>query len=167
VTPKQFGNGFATLAVFFAIGVLAWSFVLGRYRKTSVMLISTLSLFALLMTVFGLNHLESFSSPFYYLLLGSLLIEVLILSGFTPAALTYLADVTEGYAADRGSIMGLYSVFLGIGQLIGTSVGGYFADWDGIDGLLLLSAILGGVTVLCLLSLRRHEIVTTEIKLTD
>jgi MFS family permease len=157
IAPEKFGNGFATLAVFFALGVLAWSFVLGRYRKTNVMLISTLGLYALLLTVFGLNHLGSFSSPYYYLLLGALLIELLVLSGFTPAALTYLADVTEDYAADRGSIMGLYSVFLGIGQLIGTSVGGYFADWNGVDGLLLLSAILGTITACCLLALRRRE----------
>jgi predicted MFS family arabinose efflux permease len=157
IAPEKFGNGFATLAVFFALGVLAWSFVLGRYRKTSVMLISTLGLFALLLTVFGLNHLGSFSSPFYYLLLGALLIELLVLSGFTPAALTYLADVTEDYAADRGSIMGLYSVFLGVGQLIGTSVGGYFADWNGVDGLLILSAVLGGITAVSLLALRRQE----------
>lgn len=156
ITPEEFGNGSAMLLAFFAAGVLAWSFVLGRYRKTSVMLASTFALFALLLTVLGLNHLES-SSPFYYLLLGSLLIEVLVLSGFTPAALTYLADVTENYAADRGSIMGLYSVFLGIGQLVGTSLGGYFADWNGVDGLLLLSAILGGITALSLLTLRGHE----------
>ncbi len=157
VTPESFGNGFAALAVFFAVGVLAWSFVLARFRKTNVMLIGTLSLFALLLTVFGLNHLGSFSSSFYYLLLGALLIEVLVMSGFTPAALTYLADVTENYAADRGSIMGLYSVFLGVGQLIGTSIGGYFADWNGVDGLILLSAILGGITAISLLALRRRE----------
>lgn len=161
ITPEKFGNGSATLLAFFAAGVLAWSFVLGRYRKTNVMLASTFALFALLLTVLGLNHIES-SSPFYYLLLGSLLIEVLVLSGFTPAALTYLADVTENYAADRGSIMGLYSVFLGIGQLVGTSLGGYFADWNGVDGLLLLSAILGGITALSLLTLRRHETATAS-----
>jgi len=157
LTPEKFGNGLAALAVFFALGVLAWSFVLGRYRKTSVMLISTGALFALLLTVFALNHLGSFSNPAYYLLLGSLLIEVLILSGFTPAALTYLADVTENYRADRGSIMGLYSVFLGLGQLLGTSLGGPFADWNGVDGLLLLSAIFGIITTVCLLNLRRRE----------
>jgi MFS family permease len=156
ISTVRFGVGFATLAIFFALGILAWSFVLGRYRKTSVMLASTFALFALLVTVFSLNHIES-SSSFYYLLLGALVIEVLVLSGFTPAALTYLADVTESYAADRGSIMGLYSVFLGIGQLVGTSLGGYFADWNGVDGLLLLSAILGGVTALSILTLRRHE----------
>ena len=157
VTPESFGNGFAALAVFFAVGVLAWSFVLARFRKTNVMIIGTLSLFALLLTTFGINHLGSFSSSGFYLLLGALLIEVLVMSGFTPAALTYLADVTEDYAADRGSIMGLYSVFLGVGQLTGTSIGGYFAEWNGVDGLILLSAILGGVTAISLLALRRRE----------
>lgn len=162
VTPESFGNGFAALAVFFAVGVLAWSFVLARFRKTNVMLIGTLSLFGLLLTVFGLNHLGSSSSSFFYLLLGALLIEVLMMSGFTPAALTYLADVTESYAKDRGSIMGLYSVFLGVGQFTGTSIGGYFADWNGVDGLILLSAILGGVTILSLLALRRRETAMTN-----
>ena len=162
ISPEKFGNGFATLAAFFALGILVWSFILGRYRKTSVMLISTIALFVLLFTVLSLNHLQSYSSPFFYMLLGCLLIEILILSGFTPAALTYLADVTENYAADRGSIMGLYSVFLGIGQLVGTSVGGYFADWNGVDGLLLLSAIFGGITAMSLLALRRRErLITT------
>jgi MFS family permease len=157
ITPEKFGNGSAVLLALFAFGVLAWSFVLARYRKTSVMLASTLALFALLLTVFGLNHLDSLSGALYYGLLALLVIEVLVLSGFTPAALTYLADVTEKYAADRGSIMGLYSVFLGIGQLVGTSMGGYFADWNGVDGLLLLSAIFGVVTAVSLRSLRRLE----------
>ena len=101
VSPEKFENGFATLAIFFALGVLAFSFVLARYRKTSVMLVSTAALFGLIVTVFALNHLHSYSSPFYYLLLGLLLIGVLVLSGFTPAALTYLADVTERFTETR------------------------------------------------------------------
>ena len=156
-SPEKFENGFATLAIFFALGVLAWSFVLARYRKTSVMLVSTAALFGLIVTVFALNHLESYSSPFYYLLLGLLLIGVLVLSGFTPAALTYLADVTERFTENRGSIMGLYSVFLGVGQFLGTSIGGYFAEWNGVDGLLMLSAIFGAITAVGLLALRRRE----------
>jgi predicted MFS family arabinose efflux permease len=157
ITTDHYGNGQAALAVFFAAGLLAWSLVLGRYRKTSVMLTATFGLFALLFTVFGLNHIESSRTFLHYLLLGSLLIELLVLSGFTPAALTYLADVTERYAEDRGSIMGLYSVFLGVGQLLGTTLGGYFAQWHGIDGMLLLSAIFGAVTAASLLLLRRGE----------
>src|ERR1044072_1473591 len=112
----------------------------------------------MLASVYGLNHLESFSGPLYYPLLAALIVGIFVLSGFTPAALTYLADVTESYTEDRGSIMGLYSVFLGIGQLIGATTGGYFADWKGIDGLLLLSAIFGAITVLSLVALHRMSL---------
>ncbi len=157
ITPEKFGNGFAILAVIFACGVMAWSFLLSRYRKTNVMLVSTGGLFLALLTVYGLNHMSTINSPLYYPLILILLVGLVVLSGFTPAALTYLADVTESYKEDRGSIMGLYSVFLGVGQLIGTATGGYFADWAGLDGLLLLSAIFGVITTLTLVALRRQE----------
>jgi MFS family permease len=156
ITTVRFGIGFAILAIIFALGMLGWSFVLGRYRKTSVMLIATGGLFVTLAAVYGLNHLESPSVPLYYSLLTALLLGIITLSGFAPAALTYLADVTESYAQDRGSIMGLYSVFLGIGQLLGTATGGYFADWNGADGLLLLSAGFGLITAFSLVLLRRQ-----------
>jgi MFS family permease len=157
ISPVAFGNGQAALATFFAAGIFGWSLVLGRYKKTSVMLLGAFALFALFLTVFSINHLQSFDSPLYYVLLGLLLIAVLVLSGFTPAALTYLADTTERFTQDRGSIMGLYSVFLGIGQLLGTAVGGYMAEWNGIDGLLFGSAIFTGIAGLSLLAIRRSE----------
>ena len=53
--------------------------------------------------------------------------------------------------------MGLYSVFLGVGQLAGTAIGGRFADWNGIDGLLVLSVALGSITAGSLIALRRSE----------
>lgn len=158
MTQVELGNGFAVFAVIFALGILAWSFILSRYRKTSVMLVATGGLFLLLLAVYGFNHLETLSSPFYYPLMALFVSGVIILSGFTPAALTYLADVTESYAEDRGSIMGLYSVFLGIGQLLGATTGGYFADWKGIDGLLILSAIFGVITIVRLLKLHKMNL---------
>lgn len=157
ISTVQFGNGQAVLAIIFAAGILAWSFVLARYRKTSVMLVAVGGLFILLGTVYGLNHLGSLTSPLYYPLMAGLLAGVVLLSGFTPAALTYLADVTESYAEDRGSIMGLYSVFLGVGQLLGAMAGGYFAERGGVDGLLWLSAALGVITLMSLLLLRRRH----------
>jgi MFS family permease len=155
VSTVEFGNGQALLAIIFAAGILVWSFIMARYRKTSVMLVAVGGLFILLATVYGLNHLDSFNSPLYYPLMALLLVGVVLLSGFTPAALTYLADVTESFTEDRGSIMGLYSVFLGVGQLLGAATGGYFAEHRGIDGLLWLSAAFGIITALSLVLLRR------------
>ncbi len=157
VSAGRFGVGFFILTVVFSIGVLGWSFIMGSYRRTSVMLLATIGLFATLLSVYGLNHLSSFDSPLHYPLLAALLISIIVLSAFTPAALTYLADVTESKTEDRGSIMGLYSVFLGVGQLIGTTTGGKFANWAGIDGLVLLSGIFGVITAFTLLALRKQE----------
>jgi MFS family permease len=148
--------GFGLFLILFTAGILAWSFVLGRLRKTTVMLTAVGGLAAMLPAIYVMNHLDSFQTPTFYAAVGLLLLGAVVMSGFAPAALTYLADVTELHAEDRGSIMGLYSVFLGIGQLIGVSTGGVFAGWRGIDGLLLLSAIFAVVTALSLVVLRRQ-----------
>ena len=44
-----------------------------------------------------------------------------VLAGATPAALGLLADISERFPTDRGAIMGLYSVFLAIGQITGSA----------------------------------------------
>ncbi len=73
------------------------------------------------------------------------MIALFVLSGATPAALGLLADVSEGFEEDRSAIMGLYSVFLGVGQVIGAAIGGVAASWKGIDGLLVATGgLLGG-----------------------
>ncbi len=38
--------------------------------------------------------------------------------------------------------MGLYSVFLGLGQLLGAIIGGIFIDWRGADGMALIIGLL-------------------------
>ena len=56
-------------------------------------------------------------------------IGLFVMSGATPAALGLLADITESYPADRGAIMGLYSVFLGVGQILGAWSAAPPATW--------------------------------------
>ena len=45
--------------------------------------------------------------------------------------------MSERFPTDRGAIMGLYSVFLALGQIIGSLIGGVAADWLGIDGMFI------------------------------
>jgi MFS family permease len=71
--------------------------------------------------------------------------------------------VTELHAEDRGTIMGLYSVFLGVGQFIGTASGGFFAQWKGIDGLVLLSVVFGIITLISLFSLRKQGLIPSDM----
>ncbi len=110
VSTVQFGNGLAVLAIIFAIGILIWSFIMARYRKTSVMLIAVGGLFILLGTVYGLNHLSSFTSPLYYPLMALLLAGVVLLSGFAGGA--HLSGRRDGELCrrprlDHGPLFGL------------------------------------------------------------
>ncbi len=109
------------------------------------MLIGTAGLIASCLLIFLINHQPSLDAPLVFPLAALLVVTIMVQSGFTPAALAYLADITEAHAEDRGAIMGLYSVFLGLGQFIGASIGGPFVDWLGADGMVLINALLGPV----------------------
>ena len=87
------------------------------------------------------------------ILLGGLF----VLAGATPAALGLLADMTEAHPEDRGAMMGLYSVFLGLGQILGSLMAGFGADRLGFDGLILVSVILLAVALIPLGRLRASE----------
>ncbi len=80
-----------------------------------------------------------------------------VMAGATPAALGLLADISERFPNDRGAIMGLYSVFLAIGQITGAIVGGFAAETRGIDGMLVATALLLAVALVPLARLRRDE----------
>ena len=93
----------------------------------------------------------------YTILVGLFFGGVLVASGFTPAALAYLADLSEERAEHRGAVMGLYSVTLGLGQLLGGTLGGAFAGWASVNGLILLTILLGSIALLTVLGLHRFE----------
>jgi MFS family permease len=130
---------------------------LGKIRRTTVMLIGMGALFALCAALFALNHRAGLNDPLIALDGAFALLALFVVSGLMPASLTYLADVTEARANDRGAIMGMYTIFFGAGQFVGTLLGGPFADWAAIDGILLLTAILGLFTALLLIRLHHTE----------
>jgi MFS family permease len=113
--------------------------------------------------VLAINHLGGISVPLLVALGVIAAVALFTLSGATPAALGLLADVTEGFEADRSAIMGLYSVFLGVGQVIGAVVGGIAASWKGIDGLIVATVGLLAIGMGALLNLRAHEVVIMDV----
>jgi MFS family permease len=153
----QAGNLSAVYALFFVLGIVVWSVFFTQMRKTTAMLIGTGGLFASCLFLFAINHQAAANAPLVLPLAILLVISVMVQSGFTPAALSHLADITEAHVADRGAIMGLYSVFLGLGQFIGASVGGLFVDWLHADGMVLLSALLGIFAAFLLIRMRKSE----------
>ena len=140
--PFQVSIGLAVaLAVFFA-GLFYWGGRFKRYRRTTIMAIGIAGGILMVGAAYGLNHaaggLAMLQTPLAVLAAGGLF----VLAGATPAALGMLADISEHHPADRGVIMGLYSVFLAVGQVVGSLLGGGAAEWMGIDGLLAASAAL-------------------------
>jgi len=142
-TGSSLGAGFALFSGAFMLGVFLWGFAIGRREKTSLMLLTTSGIYLVCLALFALNHLGHEGSSLVVPLTAAFVLGVVIASGFTPAALAYLADLSEEMAEHRGTVMGLYSVMLGLGQLLGGALGGPFAQAGGINGLILLTALLG------------------------
>ena len=80
-----------------------------------------------------------------------------VLAGATPAALGLLADISEAYPDDRGAVMGLYGVFLAVGQIGGSLIGGFAAEEFGFDGILIATLVLMLVALPPLAQLRHFE----------
>jgi predicted MFS family arabinose efflux permease len=104
-----------------------------------------------------LNHSAGWPAPIQLALVAVAGVGLFVMAGATPAAVGLLADITESYPADRGAIMGLYSVFLGIGQILGALISGVAGELAGIDGLLITSSGLIVIALLPLGRLRRSE----------
>ncbi len=149
--PVQVSIGLAIALLVFFAGLFYWGNRFKRYRRTTIMAIGAAGGVAMVAAVFGLNHAETWG-PVLRIALGLVAAAGLfVLAGATPAALGMLADISEEHPEDRGAIMGLYSVFLAVGQIIGSLIGGGAAEWLGVDGLLLASA---GLLVVALVPLR-------------
>ena len=126
------------MLIFFA-GLFYWGNRFRSLRRTTIMAIGIVGGLAMVGAIYGLNR--ETGSAFVQ---GALLLVgaggLFVLAGATPAALGMLADISEEHPEDRGAVMGLYSVFLALGQITGSLVGGGAAEWLGVDGLLLASA---------------------------
>jgi len=131
-------------------GLLYWGNRFARQRRTTIIGIGLAGGGVFVAAVMAVNHSSSLPVWFLAGLLGIAAAGLFVLAGATPAAVGFLSDVSEGYPGRRGVIMGLYSVFLAVGQIIGSVVAGLAAQWGGIDGLLIAS---GGLLVVALIPL--------------
>lgn len=143
--------------LFFGLCLLFWAFFLKRAPRLLLMLASITGVYLACIALAGLNHIGAESLPLLAAWIILLVVGVFAESSFAPAALAYLADISEGAARDRGLLMGLYSVFLGLGQLLGNGLGGVFAQAWGFDGLIFLTVILAFIALISLLLLFRLE----------
>jgi MFS family permease len=155
--PLQVSIGLAVAGVIFFAGLFYWGGRFGTLRRTTIIAVGLGGALVMVAAVFALNHAAGWGDAPRLALAGVAASGLFVMAGATPAALGLLADVTESHPGDRGAIMGIYSVFLGLGQIIGAVASGSAADWAGIDGLLLASLLLLLVAVLPIQRLRASE----------
>ena len=151
------------IAIVFGIGIFWWGNRFARFRRTTIILYGVYGGIALAAAGVLINH-AAFGVSTSILNLGLVVVAVavfgaglFILAGATPAAVGLLADVSEQFPGDRGAIMGLYSVFLGVGQIGGSLLGGVVAEWQGMDGLLIGTGVILALALIPLGRLRKVE----------
>ncbi len=139
--PHGTGYLFGILAIVLGLGILVWTRILPHMRSSTAMVVSLLGAGLVCALLFALNHQPAADGAGYWLMVGALVLGFLILSGFTPAALSVLVQVGEKNHTDRGAVMGAYSVLLGVGQFLGGAIGGFAATAAGFDGLITLTVV--------------------------
>ena len=143
--------------MFFGLSLLFWAFFLNRVPRLLMMLSSITGIFLFCIALAGINHFGTNNSALLAIWILLLLVGIFAESSFAPTALAYLADISEDASKDRGLLMGLYSVFLGLGQLLGGALGAVFAQIWGFNGLIYLTIILACVALIAVLTLFRME----------
>jgi predicted MFS family arabinose efflux permease len=155
--PLVISAGLVAIGVVFFAGLWYWGNKFADMRRTTIILYGIGGGVVLVVGALIVNHSQGL--PVVVPLAGAALAAagLFVLAGATPAALGLLADISEAFPDDRGAVMGLYSVFLAIGQIIGAFVGGVAADRWAFDGILVATLLLMGVALLPLTRLRRFE----------
>ena len=156
-TAVQISAAAVVVGIIFGAGLLYWGNRFKNLRRTTIILYGILGGAALVGAGLVINHSAGLAVP---VVLGAAAVAafgLFVMAGATPAALGLLADISERFPNDRGAIMGLYSVFLAIGQIIGALIGGFAADARGIDGMLIATVALLVIALVPLAQLRRDE----------
>jgi MFS family permease len=156
-SPLQVSVGLGIgLLVFFA-GILYWGGRFKNMRRTTILFYGVGGGMVAVACAYVVNHSAGQPAALQPGMVVGVGVGLFVLAGATPAALGLLADISESYPNDRGAIMGLYSVFLALGQITGSLIGGEAAHLDGIDGILVATLVLVTIALLPLYQLRSFE----------
>jgi MFS family permease len=138
----------------FLIGIILWTPFVARLGPAIVMRRAVPGAWLTMAALFAINHLQLIGMLLFvpFLVLG-----IMWLAGFGPAAVNYLADCSESLSADRSALMSFYTVALAGGGAIGAVIGGFAAHLLYIDGLVILGLLLSTATFLTLGPVVRFE----------
>ena len=141
----------------FMVGLIYWGGRFETLRRTTIIFYGIIGGAIFVVAALLLNYTGEEAMLMRLVWAAGLGVGLFLLAGATPAALGLLADVSESFPADRGAIMGLYSVFLAVGQIIGALIGAAAAEAWAFNGILVATLVLQAVAMLPLSRLRRFE----------
>ncbi|HLG50947.1 MAG TPA: MFS transporter [Chloroflexota bacterium] len=150
LSGSTIGMIFAVYTVLFAVGTISWGWLIGRASVATAMRVGVGGALMTSVAILGINHATSFGGLWFYIPLGIGIAAVAAETAFAPAALTLLAARSDSVPEGRGAVMGVYSMLLGAGQLVGAMLGGLVAMPLGVDGLVLTTAILAVIGLISL-----------------
>ncbi len=129
--------------VVFLVGILLWTPFVARLGPAIVMRRAVPGAWVTMVALLAINHLQLVGM---LLVVPVLILGILWLAGFGPAAVTYLADCSESLSADRAALMSFYTVALAGGGALGAVIGGLAAHLLYVDGLVILGLLLSTAT---------------------
>nr|MDQ2960961.1 hypothetical protein [Candidatus Dormibacteraeota bacterium] len=140
--------------VLLLIGIAVWTPFIARLGTVRSMRRAAPGALLIGATLLAMNH-----SPLGWILfyVPALVLGILILAGFGPAAVAYLAECSETFVADRSGLMAFYTVALAGGGAIGSVIGGVAVRIDYADGLFALGIVLSLVAYFALTPVVRYE----------
>lgn len=105
--PTRVGWLLLAYSVVFGVGVTAWSFVLPRLRVRTAMKIALAAMLPVCGGLYVLNHSAAMTDGERWMVGVATALLVMVESGFTPAALAWLAQ-SLGRGAGKGAAMSVY-----------------------------------------------------------
>jgi MFS family permease len=139
--PANVGWMLFGYSIIFGAGVAGWSFVLPRIPLKTAMRITLGAMLPVCACFYLLNHSGDRPAALRWSLGAIIAVLIMVESGFTPAALAWLAGTLPAQSG-RGAAMGIYSVLLSIGAIVGSLLAGLLGERFAIDGLLYGTAFV-------------------------
>jgi len=136
------------------IGIALWTPLIPRLGAVRVMRRAAPGAWVISAALLAMNHTSLGWSPLF---LPVLIAGILVLAGFGPAAVTYLAECSETFVADRAALMSFYTVALAGGGAVGSIIGGVAVRLGYLDGLVLFGLALSLVAFFALTPVLRYE----------
>ena len=136
------------------VGIALWTPRIPRIGAVRIMRLATPGAWLISGTLLAMNHVGIDWTAVFLPLLA---LGVLVLAGFGPAAVTYLAECSETFVADRAALMAFYTVALAGGGALGSIVGGFAVRAGYLDGLILFGLALSVFAFFALTPVVRYE----------